>query len=452
MGRTESSAPGCAPCNEFDPATDDFVSKERNYTHFDVPLSEPERAGFSVTDTQLSQHEFWPLLGFTKIHRRLRFDRDRGRYWEAKPREIKFGSHRDAAVLEFYCQRLGKKYEAHLQQTKFGDSVLAYRSGVGDNVAQAGSLFREIRARENVIAIAMDIKGFFDNVDHEILFAALKKVLAAERLSDADHKVFKTMTRFAWVDSDALTERLGRRTAVGGRICSAREFREKVRNPKPGIVQANPDPFGIPQGTPLSGLYANISMLEFDRIIFNYIKKRGGTYRRYSDDIAIVIPETVDVALVLRHVGQRLKRCGLNLNPSKTEISHFRSISGVQSTKRAFQYLGFTFDGQRTLIRASSLNRYYAKMRRGIRAKVRAAREKGVPRDQIYMRELFRRYTHFGKNRNFPRYAYRASTILEAPEIRGQLSRHMQKFKSAVEYFVNRAYGPAVGSDDTKAI
>ncbi|WP_428028511.1 hypothetical protein, partial [Altererythrobacter sp.] len=59
---------------------------------------------------------------------------------------------------------------------------------------------------------------------------------------------------------------------------------------------------------------------------------------------------------------------------------------------------------------------------------------------EIYMRELFKRFTHFGKNRNFPRYAYRASDVHRSPEIRAQLRNHMDIFKKMVATAVETVY------------
>lgn len=249
------------------------------------------------------------------------------------------------------------------------------------------------------------------------------------------------MTQFEWVESDQLEQRLGRKGSVNGRICSAREFRTLVRRKGDSLIKVNEDPFGSPQGTPLSGLYANISMLEFDRIMNNYVTQRGGSYRRYSDDIAFLIPPTTRLDLLIRHVNRQLKRIRLRVNPKKTEISIFNWDGSKLLTDRQFQYLGFTFDGSRALIRASSIHKYYRKMSRGVRAKIRAAFVKGIPRETIFMRELFRKHTHFGRTRNFPRYAYRAAAVLNAPEIRGQLRGHIPKFKRTVRYHADRVYG-----------
>ena len=442
IGRTVSLVPECVPeDDEFDPIADDFCSKERSYIHFDLPLSKSERENFEISKPELAAHDFWPLLGFVKSERRIKFDEDRNHYFESKPREIKFGSHRDAAILEYYGQVLTAPYEALIEKMGLASSVLAYRAGVGSNIHHANSLFAEISERGDCIAIGMDVSKFFDRIDHRTLLAALKKVLEVSHLPDADYHVFRMMTKFAWVDVVDLQRKLGRSKPIGGRLCSPREFRTLVREKADNVVRTNNQKFGIPQGTPLSGLFANIAMLEFDRLMTAYLRKRGGSYRRYSDDIAIVLPSDGHLGNVLKHVERTLKKFGLNLNKAKTDTVHFKRMSGVQSASKPFQYLGFTFDGRRKLIRSSSIGRYYEKMRRGIRAKVHAAKEKKIPPDRIFLRELFTRYTHFGKYRNFPQYAYRAARIMGAPEIRRQLKSHMRHFKRHLRDALVRVYG-----------
>lgn len=441
MGRTDISIPECVPSEDvFDPLTDDFVSKERNYIHFDHPLSKAQRKRFSISPEQLRTHSFWPLLGFVQESRRAKFNKSGELYFELKPRKIRFGSHRDAAILEYYGKILGKKYEEFLKSQSFGNSVLAYRPGRGTNITQANDLFQEIKSRKNSTAIALDVSKFFDKINHKILFESLKEVLGVERIPDADFQVLKFCTNFSFVEISDLERSLGRSGAVNGRLCTAKEFREKVRGNPDKVVQINKLDFGIPQGTPVSGLLANIAMIKFDRMMYKYLTKEGGSYRRYSDDIAIVLPEEQDAKRIIANVKRQLTKLGLSVNEKKTELSIFSYKLGVLASDRPFQYLGFTFDGTRTLIRSSSIGRYYGKMRRGVRAKVRAAYAKGVPFDQIFLRQLFRRYTHFGRSRNFPRYAYRAAEKMNSPEIKSQLAPHMKQFKRCLRQEIERIY------------
>jgi hypothetical protein len=440
MGRTVSSAPGYAPDDEFDPRIDDFESKDRKYVHFDLPLSEAERKSLCPTRADYLGNSFWPLIGYTSEERRARKD-DAGKLtFEKKERPIKFGSHRDAALLEFYAKSLSQDYEHQLGGCTFATSILAYRSGIGNNIDHSKSLFDEIRLRKNCVAIAMDISGFFDHIRHSVLYEQLKCVRNTSQLDIVDYKIFRRMTRFEWVESDHLMARLGSRYGRSGRICYPKDFRNYVRGTKPSVVMRNPHDFGIPQGTPLSGLYANISLFEFDSAMTKYVESMGGSYRRYSDDLAFLLPEAIDASKFVEQVGLKLGAVGLSASSSKTHISRFHGHGRQISSDKPFQYLGFTFDGRQTLVRQSSLNRYYSKMSAGIRAKVRAAHRQGIPSDQIFMRQLFMRYTHFGRARNFPRYVYRAAVIHNSSEMRRQVSRHMNIFKKMVKATVAAIY------------
>ncbi len=280
MGRTVSNASGYAPeDDEFDPRTDDFVSKERNYIHFDLPLNEADRTGITFTSEEILCHSFWPLLGFTSIERRAKKDNTGKLVVEDKERPIKFGSHGDAALLEWYTHALSRHYEVYLSDKEFSSSILAYRSGLGDNIDQAKSLFDEIRDRNNCVAVAVDIKGFFDHINHDNLKSCLIDVTCQTslELDKPAYQIFERMTRFEWVESDLLLTRLGEKYGKRGRICSSQQFRKIVRGLKPSLINRNPAGHGIPQGTPLSGLYANISMAKFDHAVFNRLQAIGGS-------------------------------------------------------------------------------------------------------------------------------------------------------------------------------
>jgi RNA-directed DNA polymerase len=342
--------------------------------------------------------------------------------------------------LERYTSWLSTKYEAFLGAQKFGPTVLAYRRGVGNNISQAKMLFEEIREKREVTAIGLDISGFFDHIRHSVLLDGLHKVLGVDRLNLADHKIYKRMTNFEWVEASKIDERLRGAPRDPGRICNAYQFRRFIRTKVDNLVEVNHADYGIPQGTPLSGLYANISMIDFDEHMHAHFSYIGASYRRYSDDIAIVMPAGIDVAEQVDFVKSYLSGMGLALSAAKTDISTFKFSSGALASDKPFQYLGFTFDGKKILIRQFSLNRYYAKMKSGVVAKVIAAKRKGVPSDSIYMRELFRKYTHFGKHRNFPRYVYRASSELGSPEMRAQIANHFEIFKEVTRITVDSVY------------
>lgn len=157
-------------------------------------------------------------------------------------------------------------------------------------------------------------------------------------------------------------------------MCSPADFANHVRGRTGGLIQTNYQTFGIPQGTPVSGLYANIYLRTFDREMSAWCSQHGGSYRRYSDDIAVVLPSGAKVLHVVAVAEKLLADYGLAMSVDKTDTANFKG--GLLVSANPIQYLEFTFDGHKTLIRASSLDAYRGKMRRGIHAKMIAAKSK----------------------------------------------------------------------------
>ena len=446
--------------DDFDLATDDFVplplSKERRYKHFDLPLKDDDREFAVDFTTEVSPHRFWPLLGYTDVTRRYVREKDANgellrdqdgnfvRVVKKKPRPIRFAGHEDAAYLQEYAEYLNGFYEKALATDGTSGSVLAYRKGGGTNIHHAKSLFDEILDRGDCTVFALDISGFFDCLDHEMLRDEVAGLLDVERLEGHHGTVWKNITRYSWVETDDLDTLLGRKRNGNGRVCSHSDFVSHVQGLKHGLVRKHDMAFGVPQGTPISGLYANIYLRTFDREMIAWSKQHGGSYRRYSDDIAIVLPLGSKLAHVVAVVEKMLADFNLAISAGKTETADFKD--GDLTSPKPIQYLGFTFDGVRTLIRQSSLDAYRLKMRRGIHAKLVAAKAQEIPSPVVFEREMRSRYTHAGKRRNFLRYAYKASDIMDSHDIRQQVKPHINWFSRAWNKEVGRVYGGFVTS------
>ena len=382
------------------------------------------------------------MLGFTDETHRVARDTDGMPVPKTKARPIRFAGHADAAYLEGYAAHLTLYYEQALAADDTAGSVLAYRRGSGTNIHHAKALFDEIKDRGECSVFAMDISGFFDCLDHRMLRDEVAGLLGVARLDGHHGTVWQNVTRYSWVETANLDALLGRKRNGHGRVCSPQDFAQHVRGRKNGLVRTHDQTFGIPQGTPVSGLYANIYMRTFDREMVEVCTQLDGSYRRYSDDIAVVLPLGAKAHHVVSVVEKRLADYGLAMSVGKTETADFQD--GLLASEKPIQYLGFTFDGRQTMIRASSLNAYRAKMRRGIHAKIVAASQQRIPSFEIYKREALSRYTHLGKRRNFLRYAYRAADLMDAPEIKRQMKPHMTWFTRAWEREIEKVYGAQV--------
>lgn len=82
---------------------------------------------------------------------------------------------------------------------------------------------------------------------------------------------------------------------------------------------------GIPQGTAVSAVLANVYMIDFDEWLAKLCEKEGGLYRRYSDDFIIVLPQKQfseeSVKTFAMGVIQRSKtELGLKIESTKTKL------------------------------------------------------------------------------------------------------------------------------------
>src|SRR5690606_29012903 len=127
---------------------------------------------------------------------------------------------------------------------------------------------------------------------------------------------------------------------------------------------------GIPQGSPISAMLANIYMLGFDQAANSFATSLGGIYRRYSDDMIVVCPVSEEHNVV-DFMESRIQGddCKLEIQEAKTQIFHFiyykdtgrygclerHRETGILLSNTSFEYLGFQFDGKYVRLRNASL-------------------------------------------------------------------------------------------------
>jgi len=416
--------------------------RSRNYLHFDPPVGFNQAAKIVTNPSRVSSHAFYPLISYQITTQKLRRDPETKLLKKnPKPRDIAYASHLDSYVYSYYAWRLGILYEDELKVRKIDDHVLAFRTLGKSNIDFAANAFESIRSKGNCSAVAMDIKGFFDNLDHEHLKSNWALILKDVKLPSDHYAVFKSLTRFSTVDKVKLfaalgisknNPRFGRR-----RICSAKEFREKVRGA--GLISQNKKARGIPQGTPISALLSNIYMIEFDELMCRRMSSIGGDYFRYCDDVLFIVPTEKRDVIAGEVQEEIFKLGGLSINPDKTERRTFIIESGVQRADKPLQYLGFTFDGQRALIRSAALARYSERVKRGVRMAKSTMRKRNAARlirgeeqKPLFKRKIYQRYSHLGK-RNFLRYGYRAAERFSSDSIKKQLKPLWSRLQKALE-------------------
>ncbi len=434
---------------------------KRRYLHFDPPPSEATANSIVTDPDRVAAHAFYPFLGFTIETPRVSKDENGQFVKKPKNRPIKLAAHLDAAIYSHYGRLLGERYESELRSRGLSDCVTAFRRLPGaakNNITFAEEVFSFIQNHRPCVAFGFDVEKFFDRLDHDLLKRRWCATLGVPRLP-ADHfNVFKSLTQFTWVNRDLALEALGinpkkplSQAVSGHRLCSASQFRDQIRKKK--LVWHNPERDknrGIPQGAPISALLSNIYLLDFDMMVQQRVSAIGGLYRRYCDDIMIVVPD--GCGLDVEHlVREQIEAARLTINWGKVTTAGFPSDASLPAEDwKSIQYLGFDFNGVSKWIRASSLNRYYGKMRRGVAVaravcgrQIRLAAKHGEPPVPLKKRQLFIRYSYLIKrrfrrkknererqNENFITYALRASDGMNAPEIKRQIRNHLKKLRA----------------------
>lgn len=292
----------------------------------------------------------------------------------------------------------------------------------------------------------LDISSFFDNLNHQILKDNWIQILGFDNYLPKDHyNVWKNITKFSYIShknlfnlfkEQIIVERLNDTGSdyiyIKKPVSKSKFLREKgavafcdtsdmnkIR--KSNIIKKNKNkeknsPLrtkGIPQGSPMSALLANIYMINFDKKINEYIKKccSDNSYRRYSDDI-VIICTPADERKILKYLKLEIEKIDLSINDKKTQIFKFlknnktnkyeseEKINGNYIKNRNFEYLGFSFDGETIFLKNASLSKFYRSMKRSCRYGAFHARTiKNETRGILFKSNLYKRFTIKGAKR-----------------------------------------------------
>ena len=405
--------------------------RRRTYLHFDLPVSHEKAESIVVNPDNVANHAFYPLISYKLLTEKISKSEDDPKVLKktTKPRQIAYASHIDAHIYSYYAALLSARYEEFLGRNNLQASVLAFRPLGLSNIDFARNAFKSISARHSCAAIGMDVSGFFDNLDHGILKGAWATLLGSASLPEDHYAVFKSITKWCHVDREAVFAEFGisANNAKNGRkrICDPADFRSRVR--EKGLIMRNGDSFGIPQGSPISAVLSNIYMMDFDIEIDALARRNDGVYFRYCDDILLIVP-VLTRENIQKEVAEAIEKLKLSLNKKKTEVRHFRlKADGMLSADKPLQYLGFTYDGQRILIRSAAFARHSKKMKKAVRLAKSTMRRWNAIRAShgqmpkaLYRKALYKKYSHLG-SRNFITYGHKAARIMGSEAIKDQL-------------------------------
>jgi RNA-directed DNA polymerase len=201
------------------------------------------------------------------------------------------------------AQAVVKDFLELIVEPKFHPDSYGYRPG--KSALDAVGVARERCWRQNW-CIDLDIKAFFDTLDHELMMKALR---------------FHTSER--WIH-----------------LYVERWLKAPLQKEEGTQV---PRDSGTPQGGVASPLLANIYMHhafdEWMRRHFPEVK-----FERFADDVLAHCNSLDHAEKVLEAIRNRLKACGLELHPEKTKVVYCKDVDRKGSYEHeSLDFLGYTF-------------------------------------------------------------------------------------------------------------
>ncbi|MFC4600101.1 group II intron reverse transcriptase/maturase [Cohnella hongkongensis] len=167
---------------------------------------------------------------------------------------------------------------------------------------------RQARKRcwKNDYVLEFDIKGLFDNIDHELLMHAMRKHI-----------------RESWI-----------------MMYIERWLKAPFINAEGQWIERKS---GTPQGGVISPVLANLFM----HYAFDLWMKRtnpNSPFERYADDAIIHCSTQAEAEKILGELKERLEECKLELHPTKTKIVYCKDKDRVKEYPvTEFEFLGYTF-------------------------------------------------------------------------------------------------------------
>jgi len=305
-----------------------------------------------------------------------------------KMRPLGIPALEDKLVQSGLVRILEKVYEEDFITHSYG-----YRPGRSCHDALR-ALSRVVENGSTNYIVEADIKGFFDNVNHDWLMKFLGHRII-------DKRVLRMIKRFliAGVEED-------------------------------GKWQASTK--GVPQGGVISPLLANIYLhyaldLWFEKVVS---KKSDGACQiiRYADDFVCCFQRKDEAQKFYDALGVRLKRFELEVEPTKTKLLAFGKTAASKAARQrckpeTFDFLGFTHfcsttrNGKRFRMKRITSRKKFTAMLKAFKEWLKRARVMKT-RDILerVKAKLLGHYGYYGVTDNSPginRFAYEVSRLLQ---------------------------------------
>jgi RNA-directed DNA polymerase len=190
-------------------------------------------------------------------------------------------------------------------EKQFHEDSFGFRAGRGCHQA-VGRVLQYIDEGYKIV-VDIDIKGFFDNIPHNVIMTML-------RADIADGNILDILEKF--LSSGVMED--GKRA---------------------------PTIKGTPQGGVISPLIANITLNYLDW----QLAAQGYKFVRYADDIVILAKTKHEAENALDFTKKVLRDLGLETSPEKTKIA---------LVSEGFQFLGFNIKGHSITMRQKSIEKF----------------------------------------------------------------------------------------------
>lgn len=369
---------------------------QKRYIHFDFPIrdSEKERCIKRIAQ-EIYNHRYLPFIRVDIIYPKYS---KRNKKVRNKIRKITLPAHHDALIYQYFGYELSKHYELYVENTPIDNISVAYRLDKHiSNITVAKEVIDFITSQEKCWIIKGDFKHFFDNLNHKVLKNQVQQLLG-DTYDQAYIRMLKSIMNYRFITKETLEKQLTRADvdfpySRMGNKAYTNNLRQLGNLLRQGIINlSQKNRIGIPQGTAVSAVLANIYMIQFDHLLAETMSEYNGIYRRYSDDFIIVVPQKNITYEDIKIFKNEIITKSNEINKLEIEYEKARLLSYCRDTrsiykyddggykKSLFSYLGFSFDGVSVSLRSNSLYRFIYRSKRTINKFItyRDARERFI--------------------------------------------------------------------------
>jgi RNA-directed DNA polymerase len=285
---------------------------------------------------------------------------------DGRQRPLGVAALEDKIVQQAVTRILNQIYETDFQGVSYG-----FRPGRSQHQALDALTVGIERKKVNWI-LDLDIRGFFDNLNHEQLVQYVEERVADPRMLRLIRK---------WLKAGVMEDGEWKETEVG-----------------------------TPQGSSISPLLANVYLhYALDLWVVAWRRQARGDVImvRYADDAVLGFENRDEAERLRRELAEQLREVGLELHPEKTRMIEFGRFAASNRKRRGegkpetFDFLGFTHmcgrtrtAGRFTVKRKTIGKRMRAKLQE-IRQKLRQRMHAAIPKTGKWLRSVVQGYFNY---------------------------------------------------------